>query len=138
MMPPANIIRQLLTNMDSGQWTIFVSFLPGEPDEAICIYDTAGRLDGRLMPTGEQVEHPGIQIRVRGRDYKDTWDKMDSIVKALDAVRRIPVVFSAEEAYIVHGVSRHGAVIPLGIDEADNHRHYHFTANMTLTLSIQP
>ncbi len=137
-MSPANIIRELLMDLDSGQWTIFVSFLPGVPDEAICIYDTAGKIDGRLMSTGETIEHPGIQIRVRGRDYEGTWEKVVSIVKILDSIKRIPVVFSEEEAYIVHSVSRHGAVIPLGIDETDNHRHYHFTANMTVTLSLQP
>jgi len=49
MSSPADIIRQLLLDMGlvatSGSWTAFVSFLPESPDNAICVYDTAGKLD---------------------------------------------------------------------------------------------
>lgn len=144
MKSPADILRKLLINLEqaeeTGSWTVFVSFLPDTPeapDEALCIYDTAGKLDGRIMATGEQVEHPGIQIRVRGKSYPDTWEKVNDIVKALDAVRKVPVAFNETEIYTVHNVSRSGAVIPLGMDESGNKRLFHFTANMVLTVSVQ-
>jgi len=136
MKAPSVAIHQLMLDLDLGEgedWSIFISFLPDLPDKAICIYDTAGKLDGRMMRTGEQIEHPGIQIRVRGPTYEETWLKAQAIALTLDAVQN-SVVTTDEEEYIVHNVSRTGAIIPLGIEENTRGRRHHFTINMILTL----
>lgn len=141
MSTPATIIRKLLLDLNlgetesSGEWVVFVSFLPDLPDSAICVYDTAGRLDGRIMRTGEQIEHEGVQIRVRGIDYPATWTKANDIALALDAQTQTPVQIEVGEVWTLHNASRSGAVIPLGVDADDARRRHNFTINMNLTLS---
>jgi len=142
MSSPADVIYQLLIDLglgsSSGEWPVFVGFLPDSPDEAICVYDTAGMSDGRYLATGYRVEHPGIQIRVRGKDYQTTFEKVQSIAETLDLQSRIVVVLSSEEAYSVINVSRTGTILPLGIDEATGRRCHHFSLNAVLTLSPSP
>lgn len=139
MKPPADIIRQLLIDLGLGaavgDWTTYVSFLPSDPEKALCVYDTVGRIDGRLMQTGEQIEHPGIQIRVRGADYVTTWEKAKAIALALDAVNQNLVSISSDETYTINNVSRSGPVIPLGMEVEGTARHYHFTINAVLTIT---
>jgi|SRR6185503_6369049 len=141
MTSPSDIIRQALIDLSlvdtSEGWSVFVGFFPDTPDEAVCVYDTAGVLDGRLMVTGEVIEHPGIQIRVRGKSYPAVWSKITEITKGLDVIKKLSVVFSEEEAYTVHNVSRSGAILPMGIDEIGNRRLHNFAANMTVTISRQ-
>src|SRR6266568_4440050 len=137
MNSPSKVVHQLLLNLDLGEgegedWNAFISFLPDTPDRAICVYDTAGKMDGRLMD-GEQVEHPGIQIRVRGPDYAETWEKAQDIALSLDTMQKV-VVTVEEKGYIIHNVSRTGAIIPTGVEETGGNRRHHFTINMVLTL----
>jgi hypothetical protein len=134
MNAPSLAIHQLLLEEELvGDWGLFMAFLPDDPDNAICVYDTAGIMDGRMMRTGERIEHPGIQIRVRGPVYKDTWEKANLIALALDTVQK-NVVTTEEEDYIIHNVSRTGAIIPVGVEDAGRIRRHHFTMNMILTL----
>lgn len=139
MRPPASIVRQLLLDLSlgssAGAWPIYVSFLPDTPHNAACVYDTSARKDGRLMATGEVIEHPGIMIHVRGLVYPVVYSKADVLVKALDAVRKVSVVFSEEEVYVVHNISRSGGLLPLGVDTVGSSRRHTFSMNMTLTLS---
>src|ERR1044072_4595374 len=115
MIPPSALIRKLLIDLHlgtaSGEWPIYVAFLPETPNEAIVVHDTAGKLDGRIMEDGEQVEHPGVQIRVSGQNYPDASNKAQSIALAIDAQRKVLVVVSPEESYTVFNISRTGAVI---------------------------
>jgi hypothetical protein len=139
MSTPAVIIRQLLITLElgtaSGTWPIYVSFLPATPDNALCIYDTAGRLGGRIMSSGEQIEYPGIQIRVRGSDYGISYTKANAIALALDSQIRNSIAISGEDPYILHNASRAGSIISLGMDPDDSRRRYHFTINALLTVS---
>lgn len=138
MRSPADIIYQLLVNLElgsvEGEWPISVGLLPDTPDEAICVYDTAGRPDGRLMSTGERIDHPGIQIRVKGKDYPTVYQKIKTIATTLDRQAAVSIAFSEEEAYIIDNVSRTGDILPVGIEEVDGRRCHHFTLNATLTL----
>jgi hypothetical protein len=137
MSSPADIIRQLLLDLGlvaaTGDWTTFVSFLPESPDNAVCVYDTAGRPNGRLM-AGEQIIHPGIQIRVRGLSYPAVWAKSNTIATALDSLARVLVAISSTEAHTLLNVSRTGDIIPVGIEEEGGRRRHHFTINAVVTL----
>ena len=141
MSPPADIIRQLLLDLGlvalSGNWTTFVSFLPESPDYAVCVYDTAGKPDGRIMSTGEQIIHQGIQIRVRGLSYPVTWAKANEIATGLDPLSRVLVAISSSEAHTVLNVSRTGDVIPVGIEEEGGRRRHHFTVNAVVTIESE-
>jgi len=141
MSSPAEVIHQLLLDLDlgalsgdSGDWQIFIGFLPEEPEEAICVYDTAGIMDGRIMVTGEKIVHPGIQIRIRGTDYRRTFAKVQDIAISFDIQRRISVAVSSAGLYVVHNVSRTGDILPLGVEEKGSQRRYHFTINAIVTL----
>lgn len=139
MYSPADIVRQLLVDLglteESGSsWPAYVSFLPELPHEAICVYDTAGNPDGRLMEDGTRIEHPGIQIRVRGRTYLDAWQKANSIALALDIMGQILIALYGMSTYLIHNVSRTGTVISAGVDDRDDRRRYHFTINAVMTI----
>lgn len=137
LTPTAEIIRQLLIDLDLGEssgsaWTVFVSFLPTSPDQAIAVYDTAALSDGRLMGTGERIEHPGFQIRVRGSNYPDVRNKADEIALALDTQQNTSVTTS-DGTFEILNISRLGGLIHLGIDETDQRRH-HITINAVTTI----
>jgi len=140
MSSPAEIIRQLLLDLDlggevAGSWPVFVSFLPGTPDSALCVYDTAGKQDGRIMSTGDQVIHPGIQIMVRGFVYPEARAKAESIAAALDAQQRSEVVMESDASYILHNVSRTGDIIPLGVEQEGDRRRHLFSINAVVTIN---
>jgi len=86
------------------------------------------------MATGEQVVHPGIQIRVRGISYPAVWEKANSIATELDSLGRVIVAISSTEAYSLLNVSRTGDIIPVGIEEEGGRRRQHFTINAVVTL----
>lgn len=141
MSSPAEVIHQLLIDLDlgvfsgdSGDWQAFVSFLPEEPHDAICVFDTAGVLDGRVMATGEKIVHPGIQIRIRGIDYRQTYKQAHDIALALDIQRRISVAVSSAGIYVVHNISRTSDIVPLGVEMVGDLRRYNFTINAIVTL----
>jgi hypothetical protein len=135
---PADMIRQLLLDLGltniTGRWTTYVGFLPESPDDAVCVYDTAGKPDGRLMATGEQVVHEGIQVRVRGVSYPDVWAKSKEIATGLDVVGRILIALSSTEAYTLANVSRTGDIISVGVEEEGGRRRHHFTVNAIVTI----
>lgn len=140
MSPSSEIIRQLLIDGDKGSeegdWPIYVAFFPPKPDEAICVFDMPGKFDGRIMQTGEKIEHPGIQIMVRGREYLTTWRKVNDIALFLDIQFNVTVALSTEEAYFVNNISRVGPLTPLGVEPEDRRRH-HFAINAMLTTRIE-
>lgn len=142
IVPPADVVRQLLINLGLGgvltaAWPVFSAFLPEDPDNAICVYDTPGVLDGRLMRTGEQIEHPGVQVRVRGLGYRETFQKAANIALALDAQMPVEITFTDPATVVtIKNISRSGAVMPLGMEEGTRRR-YNFTINALLTTNPQ-
>lgn len=141
MTSPAAVIRQLLIDLGLGsatsdeEWPVFTSFLPDVSNFAICVYDTPGHPDGRIMATGERIIHPGIQIRVIATIYETGRAKAEAIALALDGTIRTNVVISSEESYLVHNVSRMGSVLSLGVPEEGDRRRHHFTVNAVMTVT---
>jgi len=136
MMPYSDIIRQLLIDLALVTTeNSYVAFFPEEPDIALCVYDTDPRKDGRLMRSGEQIEHPGIQITIRGKAYVETWQFARDVALQLDSVRRVSVALTSEGAYLVHNVSRSSGVLSLGMETVGSKRRHFFTINATLTVS---
>jgi hypothetical protein len=135
----ADIVRQFLIDGGLGQsnlasdWAVFVGQMPDQPDKAICVYSGLGRIDGRIMRTGEQVEHPGVQVIVRGTDYPSAEHKSREVALGFDGQRGSVVQMASDRFYTLLNISREGAVHPLGIME-DDRRRYHFSINAVLTL----
>lgn len=137
-MSPAELIYQLLIaegliETSGTGFRASVSFMPDTPDSFVTVYDTAGKFDGRIMASGEQVEHPGIQIRVRGIDYPTTWAKANEIAKSLDAQRNSTVSFSSTDRFRLRNVTRTGPILPMGVEEVGERRRFNLTINATLT-----
>lgn len=142
-MSPAVVIRTLLiaagVGVDAvatpaGQWPVFVSTLPegtDVKDNALCVYDTSGVMDGRIQKTGESIEHPGIQVRIRSGDYAAGFAKAKAAAAALDGIKMSAVTVGAESAK-VQSVTR-GAVMSLG-PEPQNRRRVSFTINGIVTM----
>jgi hypothetical protein len=140
---PAEVLKfmlvqqSILTNASTkGAWPCYVSAMPdgaGVADNAVCAYDTSPLLDGRYMRTGENVEHPGVQFKVRAVDYRTGWNKAQEIAAYLDTVLRS--AFAIEDfQYVVQSIST-GGVLPLGQEEGTTKRRYLFTLNCNATLS---
>lgn len=140
MSSPADIIYQFLLDAGlavdtAGDWQAFVGVLPDAPDNAVCINDTAGREDGRLMADGKKIIHPGIQVTVRGLDYAQAWTKANDIAQAMDAVRLVSVAVDSSTNYLLHNISRSGDIIPMGLEPDSDRRRHLFAVNATVTLS---
>lgn len=139
MNPFSDILRTLLIDRgqgsEDGEWPIFIGLMQDAPDDALCIYDTAGKVDGRCLRTGEVFIHPGIQIVVRGRSYPDVFEKVSSLSAFLDGVSNFSVAMDSDAAYTVHNVSRAGAPINLGVEDMGERRRHSFAVNATLTVT---
>ena len=138
MNSPAEIIHQLLVDLEvvqqSGDWPAYVSFMPADPDEAVCLYDMSGEDDGRLM-NGPKIHHAGVQVMIRSKTYSNGWAKANEIALALDNQNRSSIAIESSANYILHNATRRGTIHPLGISEDDDERRHNFTINMVVTVS---
>lgn len=136
--PPSQIIQASLIAGGVGTeptanaaWPVFVSHLPSTIGNALCVYDTAGKRDGRLM-AGATIKHPGIQIRCRAVDYPTGYAKMKEVEAHLDAVLRENVALDAR-TYTIAAVTQTGDILTLG-REPDEKARESFTLNGTTTI----
>lgn len=137
---PAKIIQKLLIAEEYGVvpgpdavWPIFHSNLPDTPDtqnNAICVYDMAGVMDGRVQKTRDSVEHPGIQVRVRGVNQDQAYTKIREVLPILDNILREAITIDGV-SYLVQAVTRVGTIVPWRI--VDEKRRFSFTVNFIMT-----
>lgn len=118
------------------EWQVFVSGLSEEGDKAICIYDTDGALQKRLMRGGKWCEKFGIEIRVRSIDSPSGWAKLKEIVEHLDETVRRTVLMRQGFSMMLHNAKRTSAIMNLG--EEETNRRSQFTVNYNLSLSEVP
>lgn len=138
---PADILRHIfvlegLATLPTaeGAWPVFVGHLPDEPDSAICIYDTQGTRDGRLMTptTGHSITHPGWQIRVRAKAHPVAWSKAQELIMALDAVQNYSCPIELNN-YVVGSVTQTSGILSLGREQAATRREQ-LAVNGTVTI----
>lgn len=129
-----DIIRQLIidrglgtTPTDDGNWPVFASAMPDAPNNAICVYQTASRMNGRTNTDGEVQQLYGVQVRVRSETKALGDAKARDIAIDLDAVLRLSVTISTN-TYRVHSVNRTSDVFPLGNEQPEGRRRI-FTFN---------
>ncbi len=129
-----NEIGAMTDPSDRSNWPLYISHLPdGEnvKTNAGAIYDTTGIQDLRSM-TGEGYQHPGIQIRIRSRNYETGYAKIENIANALDVVAWGIITIDSLE-YRIQNVSRTSPIVSLGV-ETGTVRRFHFTINFLLTI----
>jgi hypothetical protein len=143
MSSPAQVIRKLLIDLElvpsvqTSSWFPFISSLPDSPDTAIALFDQAGTSNGRLMRTGERIEHPGVQILVRDASYPNAWTKAKAVTDALDAVSRGTVVeMGEEEEWKIQNISRTSNILSLGLDQVGDRKRHNLSINASVTMRM--
>jgi len=118
-----------------GNWPLYVASMPdGDNVETNvgAVYDTLGIKDGRLM-IGSMIQHYGMQIRIRSREYNEGFEKIEDIVSDLDAVLNQTIEISPLE-YEILNVSRTSPIVPLGLERDSTKRRFLFTTNFLATI----
>jgi len=140
---PASLLRQYTINIitllqsPSGVavWPSYLGSLPdGEevPDDAASFYDTFGWKDGRVHD-GDTIEHYGVQLKVRSKEYEDGWAKIEEIAAAFDGVNHYyPLTLNGND-FILYNISRYGTTMTLGV-EPGTKRRWAFTANFLVSV----
>lgn len=145
---PAQVLAQLLIDGSIGvavpdvqttkpDWAIYTNYLPDsehESDQILCIFDTAGLIDGRDQRSKQSIDHPGWQVRVRSLGFQVGWAKISAVSQFLDSVARQSVTVDSS-VYTVQGVHRTSPIIPLSPSENDRKRRDAFTLNGMCTIS---
>lgn len=138
---PADILRKLFIIKGYGGdpatsplpgWPVYASGEPSEPDAAITIYDTTGRVLGRDF-TGWNTTHHGIQIRIRASAHTSGYLKANAIAVAMDRGFFQANVTIGSANYKVETFTRTSDILPLGKESAPSKRRI-FTINGTLVL----
>jgi hypothetical protein len=142
----AEVLRQSLvaagvgvTPADNTEWSVYVGFMPDGPkvhNNVIAVYDTAGTVDGRLHTSGETIDHPGFQVRVRGTTHPVAYNKVKEVLDHLDSILREGVVLGTD-SYTIQAAHRRGTPLALG-PEQDKHRRHQFTVNGVMTIHDNP
>lgn len=145
MISPSRIVaywliqKGLAGSLDSGEaWPVYMSRMPDAPDrqnECVSIRDTSGIMDGKYQGDGEQIEHPGIQIRLRSLLYPDGWEKMRKISTELDKVK-MDVVNSGGEKNTLVAFRRTSNVIHLGSEVGTNRELFTFNGTVTVLAGV--
>lgn len=120
---PADIIRYYIAStsvcslpQSNLPWPGFTNYLPNTVNDAILFTDTNGPKDGRYMRTGKVIEHPGLQVLVRGTDQLTAWQRIEIISKIFEATVRQTVTIGSSQ-YLLLAVHRRGSIIPLSTEE---------------------
>jgi hypothetical protein len=113
---------------DGDDWPVHVGREADSPDDCLTCYDTTGTDDGRSMPTGEAMQHRGVQVRVRATDYRTGYSKARDVRAALEEAHQETVTPPGDaETYLIHCYARIGDVLPLGREPHSSR--YVFTVN---------
>lgn len=138
---PSDIVRWLLIGIGqgtdptaSGAWPVCVEEAD-LPDSLIVVSDTQGRMDGRIMHTGEQDSHPGVQVKVRAATRRLARAKANQVAIALDeGVLRNAVTIGAN-TYCVQSVSRTGDILSIGKEVGSGSKRSLYTINCVISVT---
>ena len=116
-------------------WPGYISHLPGgkSVQQAVALSDTQGVNNGRIMKTGEVIEHPGLQIRVRSRDFETSFKKATEAADKLSTTIRETVTMNDGSKYLINNVSRFSSILPMGVEPET--RLFLCSVNFTATIT---
>lgn len=113
------IAQSVVANPDTlpiGSWPMYLDGLPdgsNAPNNALAIFDTVGKKQGRMMRTGQSVLFPGIMVHSRAVSRDDAYDKITSVLSAFEALLRAPVTIGSDSKTI-QAISIKGNPMSLG------------------------
>lgn len=138
MSSPADVIRYLLIAEGlgtlpgaGGAWPIFVGEEPSTPDNAVTLTDKDGKGDGRDSVTGQQWEHPGVEVKIRGIDHPTAYAKAAALALAIDQSIYQEAITVGGDAWIVQQISR-SPIVGRGRESVSSR--IGFTFKLTATL----
>jgi hypothetical protein len=113
---PADIIRHWIVSSvygtlpsDSSASPVSVNYMPDEPDNCSCTFDTKGFPEGRESVEGGVQQHYGVQVQVRSDDYPDGWTRIQQFkTKLTEEVNRSRVSIGSS-LYEIQAVSSLGS-----------------------------
>jgi hypothetical protein len=124
-MTPAHELALYLADQGLGTfagesgWSINVSRMPDQPDEAVCLYDSS---ESPLLVYDEQIRVPFVEVRVRGTNYEDVSDKAQAIFELLTQVDdNPPAGRDIEDGHYI-GIWLASGFADLGRDDNDRFR----------------
>lgn len=136
---PSKVFQYMLVQLSLGtlpvpgvaaDWRVYRQALTNDNRNAIFIFGTTPEQDGRLM-SGQVIEHPGIQIRIRGMTDEDAEVKGMAIESALAGVKHLTVPVGGNN-YLVESFKKTSGLTFIFQEEVGNRRHY--TINGTITV----
>lgn len=136
--PPGKVIRAWLILHNFGvagptaAYSVFSPSMPESPDECIAVANTTPVLDGALLETGEVIQHPGIQIKIRSKSHDPGWVKGKQIENAICGIRNELVTVTGLGTFLVQNFHLTSGLMYAGVEE-QNKRPW-FTLNGTLTI----
>lgn len=93
----------VFNSTDVDAWCSLYAQSPPEPDRVICCYLTQGLKPDLNMSTGVVgQQHPGLQVRIRGRTHDETESKAWDVLNYLVSVRCYPVTTASHVDSITH------------------------------------
>jgi hypothetical protein len=147
IVSPAYILRQILVDAQivimpavlgqtipfvqtpqDGSTVCYVSSMPDDVDQVVCLYNTMGRLFGRLQE-GKTKVHPGIKVEVRALDPGTGYDLISCISNALDKIQTQTVTVDEIDHYI-QSVYRTSPIVELGEEVGKKRQLFTLNARM--------
>ena len=138
---PNKVLRSVLIDLGAGTlpsaastWPIGLGQSSDKPDNAIVIFNTTGKNEGRRQNDGQMQERYGVQILVRSGSEAVGYAKANEIAVLLDeSTENVSNITIDSSNYTIYGVDRTGTINPLGKNEPVSNRN-HFTINATIAL----
>jgi hypothetical protein len=116
-------------------WPVYADGEPPSPDLCITVFSTSGKVDARMMNTGQSVQRPGVQIRVRSTDSRTGRSMIENILKVLTEQMYMFNVSigpgTSANTYLIWALTDIGNIIALG-KEVPHTRRNIFTLNAML------
>jgi len=109
------------STLPTTTWPIFSGGEPGNPDNVITVYETTPQSNAKIMVTGEDQQHYGFTIRVRGRTKAEARQKAEDIRHdANEKIRDIVVTLDGQQ-YLVPCIPR-ATLVPVGRETPTSQR----------------
>lgn len=112
-------------------YLLYALSMPDKWDRAACVYNTVGRLEGRLQRGGLTIEKYGILIKVRAEDEPTCFSKIKELPSIFDDINKEPVAYGGT-TWCLFAVHRTSPILPIGPEE-DNKR-YLYTINALVSV----
>jgi hypothetical protein len=118
-----------------GDWPVYWSNEPDQPDNAMTVYDTTFMDWGRQMATGLRVQHEGFQVRIRSMTPEQGNRQGRTVATALDTQVNQMRLSVESNIYIIAAVTRKSDVVQLGKERPKSNRSL-FTINAIVAMHM--